>query len=151
MMNVEQVLLHKGRQVFTVTGGDTVRSALRVLVANNIGAVVVCDGPRVVGILSERDCVRRVMSDERSLDATLVRTVMTSPIVSVRPHDTLDRCMALITDQRVRHLPVIEHGELLGLVSVGDLVKAKLAEQADAIADLERYITTPYSVSSLGH
>jgi len=133
MMNVEQVLLHKGRQVFTVTGGDTVRSALRMLVANNIGAVVVCDGPRVVGILSERDCVRRVMSDERSLDATL------------------DRCMALITDQRVRHLPVIEHGELLGLVSVGDLVKAKLAEQADAIADLERYITTPYSVSSLGH
>jgi CBS domain-containing protein len=149
MMNVEQVLRHKGREVHTVTAAASVRSALQVLCAHNIGALVVRDGARVVGILSERDLVRRVMQRERSLDETFVRTVMTSPVVTARPNDTLDHCMSVMTEQRVRHLPVLDQGELCGLVSVGDVVKAKLAEQAGAIADLERYISTPYGVPAL--
>lgn len=149
MTNVEHVLNHKGRDVYTVTAGESVRSALAVLCAHNIGALVVRDGPRVVGIISERDLVRRVMQRERSLDETPVRTVMTSPVVTVQPSDTLDQCMGIMTEQRVRHLPVMAQGELCGMVSVGDVVKAKLAEQAGAIADLERYITTPYGVSPL--
>ena len=140
MMTVEHILDDKGRHVWSVAPRDSVHSAIRLLSAHNVGAVLVCEGGRIVGILSERDCVRRVMLHERAAKDTLVSSVMTSPVMSVRATDTLEHCLKLMTDHRVRHLPVMEHGHLLGILSVGDIVKARLDVQEHMIEDLERYI-----------
>lgn len=140
MMTVEQILDDKGRHVWAVAPRDSVLSAIRLFAAHNLGAVLVCEGGRILGILSERDCVRRVMLHERAARDTLVSSAMTTPVMFVRPSDSVERCMALMTEHRVRHFPVVEHGHLIGIVSVGDVVKMKLDVQAHMIEDLERYI-----------
>ncbi|MFM2419420.1 MAG: hypothetical protein RL385_4143 [Pseudomonadota bacterium] len=140
MTTVETLLESKGRRIYTVSPNESVFGAVRLMSAHNIGALPVCDGSHVLGILSERDCVRRVMQQHRDPESTQVSGVMTGHVISVQSGDTLEHCMSVMTTRRVRHLPVIDHGKLVGMISVGDIVKAKLAAQEATIADLERYI-----------
>jgi signal-transduction protein with cAMP-binding, CBS, and nucleotidyltransferase domain len=140
MQTVEELLKQKGRDVWTVAPEASVHDAVELMCERNIGAIVVCTGEEVLGILSERDCVRRVMAHGRSARDTRVSQVMTSAVRSVSLHDTVDDCMQLITDKRVRHLPVLDDGMLVGMISVGDVVKAQLREQESLISGLESYI-----------
>ena len=108
----------------------------------SIGAVLVMEGPRLVGIVSERDYARQVVLQGRASADTPVSAIMTSQLVTVRPEDTVDRCMAIVTERRIRHLPVLRGQELVGLVSIGDLVKAVIEDQQVELDQLQRYITS---------
>jgi CBS domain-containing protein len=138
---VRQILADKGQQVHTITRDDSVYAALELMAAHEIGALVVVDGRRVVGVLSERDYARKVILVGRASRDTKVADVMTSKVYTVTPHDTVRACMELMTDRRIRHLPVLEDGDLVGLVSIGDLVKTIIAEQAFEIEQLQGYIS----------
>jgi CBS domain-containing protein len=141
MQTVEELLKQKGRNVWTVSPDASVHDAVDLMCERNIGAILVCTGDEVLGILSERDCVRRVMLHGRSSRDTRVSQVMSGSIRSVSPHDTVDHCMQQMTDKRVRHLPVLDDdGMLVGMISVGDVVKAQLSEQENLISGLESYI-----------
>ncbi|MDB4988182.1 MAG: histidine kinase [Myxococcaceae bacterium] len=140
MQTVEQLIRQKGREVWTVSPEASVHDAVDLMCERNIGAVVVCTGEDVVGVLSERDCVRRVMQHGRSARETKVRQVMSNDVRTVGLRDTIDHCMQQMTDERVRHLPVLDDGMLVGMVSVGDVVKAQLKEQESLISGLESYI-----------
>jgi CBS domain-containing protein len=147
MQTVQQLLNRKGWGAWSISPDANVHEAISLLAARNVGAVVVTRDERVVGILSERDCVRRVMLTQRGSNETRVAEVMTAPVMSVRTSDTIDRCMRTMTEQRVRHLPVLEGERLVGMISVGDVVKAQLSEQQSLIEDLESYISgSPGSV-----
>ncbi len=138
---VRQMLSGKA-DVFAVTPDDTVFDALRLMAEKNVGAVLVLSGTRLEGILSERDYARKVILHGRMSHATAVREIMTTDVVCVDPGWTADQCMALMTDKRVRHLPVMEHGEVVGVISIGDAVRAIVDEQAFTIKSLERYLMT---------
>lgn len=139
---VEQILRGKGYNVWSVSPDDTVYEALDVMAEKNIGAVLVLDEEGdLVGIMSERDYARKIILQRRTSRETLVRDIMTSDVVYVRPEQTVEDCMALMTDKRIRHLPVLEDGELIGVVSIGDVVKAIISEQEFIIEQLENYIT----------
>lgn len=147
MQTVQQLLDRKGWGVWSVSPRTSVHEAMTQLEERNVGAVLVLEGDRIVGILSERDCVRRVMLDQLPSMTTPVSQVMTTPVKCVKVHDTVDRCMRTITELRVRHLPVLEGERAVGMISVGDVVKAQLSEQESLIHDLESYITgSPASV-----
>ena len=128
--------------VHSVGPGNSVYHALRIMADRNIGAVLVLSGDRIEGILSERDYARKVMLLGKSSTDTLVSEIMTTDVVTVEPTWTADQCMALMTDRRVRHLPVLEQGRLVGIVSIGDVVRAVVDEQQFTIASLESYITS---------
>jgi CBS domain-containing protein len=138
---VRQVLRGKGAAVWTVAPEDTVLAALRVMADKDVGALPVVDGERLVGMVSERDCARKVLLEGRSPSDTRVAEIMTSRVVYVAPERTVEECMALMTDKRVRHLPVLEDERLAGMISIGDVVKARIAEQQFMIDQLESYIT----------
>ena len=127
--------------VHSVAPGDTVFHALRMMADRNIGAVLVLSGDRIEGILSERDYARKVILLGKTSRETLVSEIMTTTVVMVEPTWTADQCMALMTDRRVRHLPVVQEGRLVGIVSIGDVVRAVVDEQQFTIASLESYIT----------
>jgi CBS domain-containing protein len=147
MQTVEQLLDRKGWGVYAVAPEASVHEAMTLLSERNVGAVLVLEHDRIVGIFSERDCVRRVMLNQLPSLTTLVREVMTTPVKCVKIHDTVDRCMRTITELRVRHLPVLEGERAVGMISVGDVVKAQLSEQESLIHDLESYISgSPASV-----
>lgn len=147
MQTVQQLLDRKGWGVWSIAPDASVHEAMSLLAAHNVGAVVVTRGERLVGILSERDCVRRVMLAQRSASTTRVEEVMTAPVTSVRTADTVERCMRMMTEQRIRHLPVVEGERVVGMISVGDVVKAQISEQQALIQDLESYISgSPASV-----
>ncbi|MEX2501868.1 MAG: CBS domain-containing protein [Trueperaceae bacterium] len=138
---VAQVLRSKGSQIFSVAPDDTVLRALEVMADRNVGALLVLERGRLAGILSERDYARKVILEGRASRDTLVREVMTSELVTVRPSVSVTQCMELMTDHRIRHLPVVDDGGALqGVLSVGDVVKATIAEQATLIEQLESYI-----------
>jgi CBS domain-containing protein len=137
---VQQVLAEKGTDVFSVGPDASVYTALERMAADDIGALVVSEGGRIVGMLSERDYARKVILLGRASRDTLVRDVMTEDVVTVGPRDTVGHCMQLMTDRRVRHLPVLDGGALVGLVSIGDLVKTIIADQAFEIEQLQGYI-----------
>ncbi len=139
---VHDVLRKKGSGVIAVSPDDTVFEALQTLAENNIGAVLVLDGSRLVGILSERDYARQVILKGKASKDTPVHAIMTTSVVCVHPEHTIDECMALMTDKRFRHLPVIADEHLLGVLSIGDVVKALLDEQAYRIEQLESYIAS---------
>jgi CBS domain-containing protein len=141
MQTVKQVLSLKGWDVWSVAPDQTVHEAMALLSERNVGALPVIEDGRLLGIFSERDCVRRVMLARRSSTETRVRTVMTSPVKSVRVTETVDSCMRIMTDLRIRHLPVLEADRVVGMISVGDLVKAQLTEKESLINDLESYIS----------
>ncbi|HUF41376.1 MAG TPA: CBS domain-containing protein [Verrucomicrobiae bacterium] len=141
MKTVRDILQAKGRNVWRVPFEATVFDALQLMAEKEIGALVVVDGPNPVGIISERDYARKIVLYGRSSPTTLVKEIMTSPIVYTHPNQPIEECMAIMTDRRIRHLPVMEEGKLVGIVSIGDLVKTIIAEQKFTIEQLERYIT----------
>lgn len=142
MKNVEQILKAKSQHhtVYTINPGDSVLDALRLLAEKNVGALPVVENDQVVGIVSERDYARKLVLKGRSSAATPVRDIMSSPVVTVEPKQNLEYCMNLMTNRHLRHLPVVHEGKLLGLLSIGDLVKETIAEQANLILQLEQYI-----------
>lgn len=141
MKTVSDILQIKGREVWTITPETIVFDALKALADKNVGALVVLDGAKVVGILSERDYARKVILHGKSSRELKVREIMSANVYFVRPEQTIEECMALLTNKRVRHLPVLQHDELLGIISIGDVVKAVIAEQESTIKHLEHYIT----------
>ena len=140
MTIVRQLLDRKGRSIFSVEPQAPVLEAIRAMAAHHVGALLVMQGGTLSGIVSERDYARKVILMGRSSSDTPVRDIMSSPVLTVSPDDTVQRCMQLMTDQRVRHLPVVEGGAVVGMVSIGDLVKAVIAEQQQQIEQLESYI-----------
>lgn len=139
---VHDVLRKKGSGIIAVSPDDTVFEALQTLAENNIGAVLVCDGSQLVGILSERDYARQVILKGKTSKDTPVHEIMTTSVVCVHPEHSIEECMALMTDKRFRHLPVVSDDRLLGVLSIGDVVKALLDEQAFRIEQLESYISS---------
>ncbi|WP_144137460.1 CBS domain-containing protein [Paraburkholderia sp. BCC1884] len=142
MTSVAQLLKTKPNNttVFTVGADDSVYDAIKLMAEKGIGALVVTDGDSIAGIITERDYARKVVLMDRSSKATPVRDIMSKAVRFVRPDQTTDDCMALMTERRMRHLPVIENDRLIGMVSIGDLVKNIIAEQQFTIQQLEFYI-----------
>ena len=140
MLQVKHLLDEKGRSVYSIAPGETVRAALRVMAERGVGALLVMDKAALVGVISERDYARKVVLNNRTSNDTTVAEVMTTAVVSVSPEDSVDTCMRLCTDSRVRHLPVVDGGKVLGVLSIGDLVKAVISEQGEQIEQLHRYI-----------
>lgn len=140
MGTVESILRGKGHHVWSVTPDTTVLDALRLMAEHEIGAVLVLDGDRLAGILTERDYARKVVLAGRSSKDSRVDEVMSANMVCVAPERSVDECMALMTDKRLRHLPVLQDNRVVGLVSIGDLVKAKIDDQEFTIAQLQSYI-----------
>jgi CBS domain-containing protein len=139
MTTVSQLLDGKGRQVYSVTPQAPVLEAIRVMAEHRVGALLVMKGESLAGIVSERDYALKVILPGRGSD-TPVRDIMSSPVLTVSPDATVQQCMQLVTDKRVRHLPVVEGGRVVGMISIGDLVKAVIAEQQHQIEQLESYI-----------
>ena len=142
MKTVRDVLKQKGRDVWSIAPDATVFDALRLLADKNIGAVLVIEAGRPVGIFTERDYARQVILKGKASKETPVREVMTSKVVFVRPEQSLEECMALMTDKRFRHLPVLEQGQLMGILSIGDVVKAVISEKDFLIEQLANYISS---------
>ena len=140
MSTVSEVLTDKGSDVHVIDLHATVFDAIAQMVRYGVGALLVVEEEGVRGIITERDYLRKVAIEGRTSRTTMVHEIMTSPVLAVRPSDDLDDCLALMTERRVRHLPVIDKGRLVGLVSIGDLVKATLDEQRFLIEQLEHYI-----------
>jgi CBS domain-containing protein len=139
--DVAKVLEGKGGEVLTIDADATVFEAIKRMVGANVGALLVTDGGRVAGIVTERDYLRRVTLEGRTEEETLVREIMTAPLVYVTPETSVEECMAVMTERRIRHLPVFTDGrELVGIVSIGDVVKFKSAEQDFKIKFLTEYI-----------
>jgi CBS domain-containing protein len=137
------ILDDKGSEVWTVGPDDTVFDALETMAEHNIGALLVMEGDELVGILSERDYARKVKLLERGSKDTRVAEIMTAEIRTVGSESTVAECMELMTEYRIRHLPVLDDdGRVAGVISIGDVVKAMIAQQRDMIDQLERYITT---------
>jgi len=142
MTGVVHILRSKPEQtVYTIPPTATVFDAVKLMAEKGIGALVVTEGEQVVGIISERDYARKIILMARSSKETPVRDIMTSAVMYVSPAQTSQECMALMTENRLRHLPVMDNGKLIGLVSIGDLVKDIISEQKFIIEQLEHYIT----------
>ena len=142
MRTLKQLLTGKRRQPVVVAPIDTVFHALTLMAQHDIGALLVLDGERLVGIFSERDYARKVILHGKNSKETLVREIMSDRVAYVTPATTLDECMALMTERHFRHLPVLsEADEVLGIISIGDLVKETISDQQMIISELERYIT----------
>ena len=143
MKTVAQLLktkAEKHHQVHTIAPDQMVLDALKLMADMNVGALPVVEGGQVVGIVSERDYARKMVLKGRSSVGTPVSAIMSAPVITVDPHQNIDYCMSMMTNSHLRHLPVVENGELLGLLSIGDLVKEAIAEQANMIQQLEQYI-----------
>ena len=140
MTTVKQLLDIKGRNILSMSPNDSVYSAVERMSENNIGALLVIENGRLVGILSERDYARKVILKGKSSKNTLIREIMTPDVLCVSPVTTVEECMALLTENRVRHLPVMEGGKLTGIVSIGDLVKQIISDKDFTIQQLEHYI-----------
>ena len=141
MGDVRQLLKQKGTTVHTVSPGATVLAALRTMAEHDVGALVVVEAGEVRGVVSERDYARKVILRGKASADTSVSDIMSDVVVSVTSKESIDGCMAQMTDKRVRHLPVIEDGLLMGIISIGDVVKAIIESQKHEIEELEGYIT----------
>jgi CBS domain-containing protein len=140
MLTAKHLLERKGGQIFSVTPRDSVLRAIELMAEKHIGALLVMEQGELKGILSERDYARKVILKGRSSAATTSAEIMTATVTTVTPEDTVHRCMQIMTEQRVRHLPVLRNGRVAGMLSIGDLVKAVIEEQQEKIEQLERYI-----------
>ena len=140
MKTVTQLLEAKGREVHTIGPDARVIDALKLMADKDVGALVVTEGARIAGIISERDYARKVILHGKSSQDVGVREIMTAKVVTVQPRHTVEECMSLMTAKRIRHLPVTEGERLIGVLSIGDLVKEVIAEQEQTIKQLESYI-----------
>lgn len=140
MKTLKQLLEAKGREVHTITPDAHVIDALKVMADKSVGALIVVEGGRITGVISERDYARKVILHGKSSHELQVRDIMTSKVITVHPGQTVEECMALMTEKRIRHLPVTEGERLIGVLSIGDLVKEVIAEQQQTIRQLESYI-----------
>jgi CBS domain-containing protein len=140
MVTVRQLLDRKGRSIFSIGPEDPVLEAIRLMADKRVGALLVMKGAELAGIVSERDYARKVILLGRSSSATPVWQIMSFPVHTVSPEQSLDDCMRLMTQHRVRHLPVVERGAISGVLSIGDLVKAVIEDQQKTIEQLESYI-----------
>jgi CBS domain-containing protein len=140
MRTVSQLLSAKGDQIFSVEPTDSVLLAIEMMATRHVGALLVMSQGNLIGIISERDYARKVILKKRSSHDTPVADIMTSPALAVSPSDTVHHCMHLMTEERIRHLPVLDAGRVVGILSIGDLVKAVIEEQSEQIEQLERYI-----------
>jgi CBS domain-containing protein len=141
MASVSEILQEKSGDVIRIDGGATVFDAVKVMVEANVGAVLVTNGTEIEGIFTERDYLRRIAVEGRRSRFTFVREVMSSPVIIFTPETTVDEGMALMTDRRIRHAPVVEDGELVGMISIGDLVKFITQRQSFQIQYLTDYIS----------
>jgi CBS domain-containing protein len=142
MNNVRDLIRRKGNQVFSIRPKDSVFNAMKMMAENNTGALLVMEADKVEGIISERDCIRRVDIQGKSSKDTMVNEVMTSKVLYVETSQSLDECMAVMIDKNVRHLPVYENGKLVGLISVRDVLKEVVDYQRFMISQLEHYISS---------
>jgi CBS domain-containing protein len=140
MQTVDQLLKVKGAQVFSIGPVESVLHSIEIMASRHVGALLVMSQGSLLGIVSERDYARKVILKHRSSRDTPVADIMTSPAVTVTPQETVHRCMELMTEGRFRHLPVVDSGRVVGMLSIGDLVKAVIEEQSQKIEQLERYI-----------
>jgi CBS domain-containing protein len=140
MLTIRQLLDQKGEKICSIHPDATVFDAIRKMAENDIGSLIVTDREALVGIITERHYARKVVLRGKTSPATPVRDIMESNIITARPEQSVEECMALMTEKRVRHLPVIEGGRLIGIVSIGDLVKSIIGDQRFMIEQLEHYI-----------
>lgn len=140
MLRIKYLLATKSKIVWSIGPDEPVLHAIRLMSDKGIGALPVVSTDQLLGIVSERDYARKVILLGRSSADTPVSQIMTTPVVTVTPEETVHRCMELVTEKRIRHLPVLEKGKLIGMISIGDLVKAVIEEQQQTIVQLERYI-----------
>jgi CBS domain-containing protein len=140
MAVVAQLLKHKGSTVYSVDPEAPVLDAIRLMAEHRVGALLVMRDQQLLGVVSERDYARKVILKGRSSSETPVRQIMSSPVLTVRPDQLVRECMQIVTDKRIRHLPVVEGGRVVGVLSIGDLVRAVLEEQQQTIEELEHYI-----------
>src|SRR5262245_26683419 len=141
MSVLAKILEQKSPDVLKIDADATVLEAVKQMVEANVGSLLVTEGGRIAGIVTERDYLRRAALADRADDETPVRDIMTSPLVVATPDTPIDECMALMTERRIRHVPVVEEGDVVGLVSIGDLVKFKSKQQSFEIRYLTDYIT----------
>ncbi|MDH3291447.1 MAG: CBS domain-containing protein [Gemmatimonadota bacterium] len=140
MATVKDILGRKGRDVVTIVADDSVLSAARLMNKRGIGGVVVLEDDEVIGIFTERDILRRVVAERRDPTTTLIRDVMTTPVMTCKLEAKLEECTALMTDKRVRHIPVVDADGLCGIVTSGDILAYQVSEQADTIQYLNSYV-----------
>lgn len=140
MKTVKQLLEAKGREIYSIAPEARLFDALKLMAEKGVGALVVLDNGKLAGILSERDYARKVILHGKSSHDIPVSEIMTGKVITVHPRQTVEECMALMTEKRIRHLPVAEGERLIGVLSIGDLVKEVIAEQAQTIQQLESYI-----------
>ena len=138
---VARLLEDKGREIFATRPDATVYQALEMMAERRVGALIVMDGPDLVGVISERDYARKVILLNRGSRETLVAEIMTPDVLTVRQDSTIMECMELMTERRIRHLPVLDDDEVIGVISIGDVVRAVIEEQRFMIEQLESYIT----------
>ncbi len=141
MQTVEDILNSKGSEVWSVKPDDIIFDAIKLMADKGIGALLVMEDDKLVGIVTERDYARKVVLEGKSSREAHIHEVMTTKVLCVSPERTIDECMALMTDKRIRHLPVIDHKQVVGFVSIGDLVKAVISEQKVLIDQLQHYIS----------
>jgi len=142
MTELREILEEKGSEVLTIEGDASVLDAVARMVEANVGSLLVTEGGEIAGIVTERDYLRRVALEARDDRSTPVREIMSAPLIVVTRETTVDECMALMTDRRIRHVPVVEGGEVVGMVSIGDLVKFRSRQQTFEIQYLTHYITS---------
>jgi CBS domain-containing protein len=142
MAKVKELLSGKGGQVFGISPDEPVLAAIQMMADRSIGAVLVMRGDELVGILSERDYARKVVLKGRSSAETAVWEIMSSPVTTVSPEDSINTCMMIMTERKIRHLPVVAAGSVVGVLSIGDLVKQVIEEQQREIAQLQQYIAS---------
>ena len=142
MKTVRDILRVKGTDVWCVEPDATVFAALQCMAEKEVGALVVTEGAQIVGLISERDYARKVILHGRASPTTLVKEIMTSHVVYTHLDQSIEECMALVTEKRIRHLPVMAEGKLVGVISIGDLVKSIIADQQFIIEQLVRYISS---------
>jgi CBS domain-containing protein len=139
-VNIDTILHHKGASVWTISPGATVFEAIRLLAEKNIGALPVVEGDKLVGIFSERDYTRKVALAGKTSQKTLVREIISTEVTSATPQHTIEDCMRLMTEKRIRHLPILDGGKMVGFISIGDLVNWIISAQSATINQMESYL-----------
>jgi len=141
VQTVSEILRIKGQEVWSIQPDETILTAIQQMATREVGALLVMDNDKLIGIVSERDYARKVALENRSSKDALVRDIMSTRVLCARPDQTVNECMALMSDKRARHLPVVDHKKVIGIISIGDLVKSIIQEQQFEIQALQYYIT----------